>query len=211
MCRPLLSITAWHLLIHEWINVLHSSTDIFSRSPFKLVHSSSIFLGFFSLGFSFSHFQTFSIGLMFGLCAGHSITVTSSTERNVLTDFAVWHGALSCINTAGWLIAVFKFGICFFNIPWYTDALILPCSLTRGSAPTTEIIPNTITLPPPNLTLLLVHCGEYRSLGLRRINFLPSQPNRLNFDSLLKWSKSNCSSVYTTCSVANFSRLIFSF
>ena len=40
---------------------------------------------------------------------------------------------------------------------------------------------NTIILPPPNLKLLLVHGGEYRSLGLRRTNLLPSQPNRLNW------------------------------
>ena len=60
MYRPLLSITTWHLLLPKWINVLHSSTDIFSHSPFKLVHSSSTFLGFFSLALSFSNFQTFS-------------------------------------------------------------------------------------------------------------------------------------------------------
>ena len=112
MCRLLLSITDWHLLLYEWINVLHSSTDIFSHSRFKLIHSSSTFLGLFSLTLLFSNFQTFSNRFMSGLWAGHSITVTSSTERNVLIEFAVWHGALSCINTDGWLIAVFKLGTC---------------------------------------------------------------------------------------------------
>ena len=154
MCRPLLSKTAWHLLLHKQINVLHWSTDIFSHSPFKLVHSSLTFLGFFSLALSFSNFQTFSIGFMSGLWAGHSITVTSSSERNVLTDFAVWHRALFCINTAGWLIAVFKLGTSFFNISLYTVALNLSCSLTRGPVPAAEIMPNTITIPPPNLMLL---------------------------------------------------------
>ena len=108
MCRPLLSITARHLLLHERIHVLHSSTDIFTHSPFKLVHKYSTFYGFFSLAISLSNFQTFSIGFMSGLWAGHSIKVTPSPERNILTDLAVWHGALSCINTAGWLIAVLK-------------------------------------------------------------------------------------------------------
>ena len=117
MCRPLLSITAWHLLIHKRINASHSSTGIFSHSHFKLVHSSSTFLGFFSLPFLFSNFQTFLRGFRSGLWPGHSITVTSSSERNVLTDFAVWHGTLSCINTAGWILSVLKLGkTCFFNI-----------------------------------------------------------------------------------------------
>ena len=106
----------------------------------------------------------------------------------------MWHKVLSCINTADWLVAILKLGTtCFFNICLYTVALILPRSLTRGPVPTTEIMPNTITLPPPNLTLFLVHRGECHSLGLHRTNLLPSQPNRLNFDSSLKWTQSHWS------------------
>ena len=133
-------------LLHKRINVLHSPTNIFSHSPFKSVNASSTFSWFFSLAFSFSNFQTFSIGFMSGLWAGHSVTVTSSSERNVLTGFAVWHGALSYINTVGWLIAFLKFSTtCFFNISFYTVALILPRSLTRGPVSVIGIIPNTIT------------------------------------------------------------------
>ena len=117
---------------------------------------------------------------------------------------------LSCINTAGWLIAVLKLGTCFFNISLYTVAFILPLSLTRGPVQATNMMPNTITLPPPNLKLLLVHWGVYGSLGLRRTNLLPSQANRSNFDSSLKWIWSHCSSIYMTCSGANFNRF-FSF
>ena len=136
MFRPLLSTTAWHLLLHERINVLHSWTDIFSHSPFKLVHNSSTFLGFFSLALSFSNLQTFSTGFMSERWAGHSITLTSSSERNVLIDFAMRHEVLSCINSASWLIAVINIGTTyFFNITLYTVALILPCSLTRGPVP----------------------------------------------------------------------------
>ena len=75
-----LSITAWYLLLHERINVLHSSTNIFSYSLFILIHSSSMFLGFFSSALPFSNFQTLSIGFMYGLWAGHSIIVISSSE-----------------------------------------------------------------------------------------------------------------------------------
>ena len=152
MRTHLLSITAWHPLLHERINVLHSSTDIFSHSFFKLALSSSTFLGFFSLALSFKNFQTFSIEFLSGLWVVHLITVTSSTERNVLTDFAVWHGVLSCIITVGWLIPRLKLGsTCFFTITLYTVTLILPCSRTIGLGPAPE---SSIILPPPNLTVL---------------------------------------------------------
>ena len=109
------------------------------------------------------------------------------------------------------LIAVLKLGTCFFNISLHTIALILPCSLTRGPVPALAIMQNTITLPPPNLTLLLVHWGEHHSLGLRWTNLLSSRPYRLNVDSSLKWTQSLCSSVHITCSVANFNQFILLF
>ena len=191
MYWPLLSITVCHLLLHKQINVLHSSTDIFSHSPFKLVHSSSTFLGFFSLALSFSNFQTFSIGSMSVFWAGHFITVTSSSERNVLIDFAVWHGALSCIDTASWLIAISKLGTCFFNISLYTVVLILPCSLTRFCTSNRNHAKHHHTsFSKFNAALSALH----------QTNLLPSQLNRLNFDSSLKWPQSHCSSVHMTFS-----------
>ena len=194
-------------MLHEQLNVLHWSTDIFSHSPFKLVHSSLTFREFFSFVLSFSNFKTFSIGFMSGLWAGYSITVTSSSERNVLTDFAMGHGALSCINTAGWLFAILKWGTTYFvNISLYTVAVILSCSMTRGPVPAVEIMSNIITLPSPNLTLPFS--------ALRRISFLRTalkESSRLNFDSSLKWTQSHCSSVHMKFSVANFSRLILFF
>ena len=91
---------------------------------------------------------------MSGLCTGQSITVTFSLEKKILIDFALWNGALSCINTAGWLTAVLKLGKkCCYNNSLYTNALIRPCNLTRAPGPAANIKPNTITLPPPNFTL----------------------------------------------------------
>ena len=172
-----------------------------------------------------------------GFEAGHSITATSSWERNVLSDFTVWYGALSCINTASWFIVLLKLGTtCFFNIAFYTVALILPSSQTRCPVPEAEIMANTITkvwwclpwfrslvrdilsgylsTPPKLLSTLpkfIVHWGKYRSLELCQTNLLPSQPNRLNFDSSLKWTQHHCSSVHLTRSMANFNRLILLF
>ena len=114
--------TAWHLLLHKQINVLHSLTEILSHFLYKLVHSSLTFFRFFSSAFSFINFQTFLIGFMSRFWTGYSITVTSSSERNVLADFTVWHGALSYINTDGWLISAFKLGMTYFlNISVYSS------------------------------------------------------------------------------------------
>ena len=158
------SLTSFNTRVN---NGEHSSTDIFFHSPFKLLHSSSTFLVFFSLALLFSNFLTFPKGFMPGFSVGHSITVTSSTERNVLTssternvltDIAMWHGALCCINRDGWLIAVLKWSkTCFFNISLYTLAFILPYSLTRGPTPAAEIMLNTNIFPPSILTLLLIN------------------------------------------------------
>ena len=75
---------------------------------------------------------------------------------------------------------------CCFNNSLYTDALICPCNLTRDLGPAAYIIPNTNTLPPPNLTLLMMNIGEYLSVALRLTYLLRSKPNKLNFDSSLK-------------------------
>ena len=85
---------------------------------------------------------------------------------------------------------------CFFNISLYTVVLILLCSLTRDSVPTAEIMPNAITLLPPNLMMLLVHWGENCSFWTVSNKPFPLQPKRLNFDSSLKGIQSHCSSVY---------------
>ena len=65
-----------------------------------------------------------------------------------------------------------------------------------------ESTPPTITLPPPNFTVFLMHWGDKCFPFLRLKNLLPSDPNKLNLDSSLKWTIFHCSSVQTICSVA---------
>ena len=136
MCSHLLSIIAWLLLLHEWINVLHSSAYFFSYSPFKLIHRSSMFLGFFSLALSLSSFQAFLIGFMSEIWAGNLITVTSSSERNVWTDFAVWNGALSYINTAGCSSQI-RYNM-FLHYPFVYSCVNFTLEMTRGPIPTCQ-------------------------------------------------------------------------
>ena len=65
--------------------------------------------------------------------------------------------------------------------------------------------------PPPNFTVFLTHWGDKRSPFLRLTNFLPSDPNKLNLDSSLKWTIFHCSSVHKICSVAKSRRTFWFF
>ena len=65
--------------------------------------------------------------------------------------------------------------------------------------------------PPPNFTVFLTHWRNKCSPFLRLINLLPSNPNKLNFDSSLKWTIFHCSYVHTICSVAKSRRTFWFF
>ena len=84
------------------------------------------------------------------------------------------------------------------------------CNRTRGVVPWLENIPNTMTLPPPNLTVFLVHFA----LNLSPIRFFtlffPSFPNKLNLLSSLKNTFAQFSYVQITYLFAN-SNLFFLF
>lgn len=49
----------------------------------------------------FKHSHTFSIGFMSGEFPGHRNTGILCSSRYFVIDFALWHGAPSCINTLG--------------------------------------------------------------------------------------------------------------
>ena len=74
-----------------------------------------------------------------------------------------------------------------------------------------EILPHTITLHPPNFTCFLTPWGDKHSPFLRLTNILPSDRNKLNLDSSLKWAIFHCSSVYTICSLAKSRRTFWFF
>ena len=65
--------------------------------------------------------------------------------------------------------------------------------------------------PLPNFTVFLTHWGDKRSLFERLKNLLPSDPNKLNLDSSLKWTIFYCSSVHMICSVAKSRRTFWFF
>ena len=65
--------------------------------------------------------------------------------------------------------------------------------------------------PPPNFTVFLTHWGDKRSPFLRLTDLLPSDLNKLNLDSSLKWTIFHCSSVHRRCSVAKSRRTFWFF
>ena len=89
--------------------------------------------------------------------------------------------------------------------------LILPWKQTMGPTLVEEIVPYTITFLPPNFTVFLTHWGEKRFPALRFTNHLPSDPNKLNLDSSLKWTIFHCSSLHRICSVAKSRRTFWFF
>ena len=61
---------------------------------------------------------------------------------------------------------------------------------------------------PLQFSVFLTHWGDKRSPFLRLTNLLPSDPNKLNLDSSLKWTIFHCSSVHRICSAAKSRRTV---
>ena len=104
MWSRLVSITLWHLRLHEEINLLISYRVILFHSPWRAFQNCSFVFGFLALERSSRVFHSFSIGLRSGLWGGQSITVTFFALRKFMTTIALWHGALSYMNMEGCLV-----------------------------------------------------------------------------------------------------------
>ena len=83
---------------------------------------------------------------------------------------------------------------------------LLPCNRNKGPTPSPDIIPQTITLPLPNLTLAWRNLGDNSSSTFRPTYFSPSEPINKNIDSSLKWTVCHFSWDHNTCSFAKARR-----
>ena len=152
---PLHWITSLHLWLHEPNNFLQKLVVILSQSSFRNPHKSSIVWGFPFWAFSPMIFHTFSRGSLFGLCGGHFITAIPSSSRKLNPVLALWKGALSCVNRRISTDPLRKWGrACWWSRSLWTLVSILRWKRTMGPNPAEEIIPYTMTLPPPNLSFL---------------------------------------------------------
>ena len=104
---PLVSITLWHLQLHE--KLIYWYLAVWSYSILPEWHSiiCSVVLGFIALERSLRVFHSFSIRLRSGLWGGQSITVTFSA---FMTTIALWYGEFSCMNTECCLVEFLSTG-----------------------------------------------------------------------------------------------------
>ena len=153
----------------------------------------------------------FSIGLSSGLWGGQFITSMFSSSRN---DFFldVWHGGLSCMKTEGCKYEKRMWAMAYYSrICLYYSALTVPWIRIRGPQLASDIIPQTITLPPPNSTFFFTRATDNLYPFLRRTHVFPSDPITLYFDSPVKSTCDHFSSVQTTCSLANLKQAFWFF
>ena len=144
----LLSITAWHLLLHERTNVSHLTTDIFSHPPFWFVHSSSTFLEFFP-----------------NILNNSNILLKKKCLKRL--PWVIWSVILRRYSRLINCSFQIRYNMFLQNL----FALILPCSLTRGPQPAVEIMPNTIT---SSTKFNAAFSALWRILFLRTVSNEPS-------------------------------------
>lgn len=103
-------------------------------------------------------------------------------------------------------ILSFAFGsILSWNIPFLS---MIPSTLCRGPTPSLLKQPQTIQFPPQCLTVGSWYFGLFRWPTGRRTYLIPSDPNKLNFDSSLHNTFDHCWGVHPKCSLANLNRAL---
>lgn len=148
---PLADIKAWTLLgillMHVWtVSCIFGwwfhTWIIFSMSLVFVVITS------FEISF-FNSAQTFSIGFMSGELPGQGNRGIFSFSKKAFIDFAVWHGAPSCINTKGCPLGNHSLSwgnSLVFSTSLYWSCRIVPWTTYRRPVPLLLITDQTITL-----------------------------------------------------------------
>ncbi len=112
-----------------------------------------------------------SKGFMSGDMLGQSITFT-------LSFFSMCLGSLSCWNTA-LRPSLRREGIMLcFSMSQYMLAFMVPSINCSSPVPAALMQPQTMTLPPPCLTVGKTHLSLYSSPGCRYTRLTPSEPNK---------------------------------
>ncbi|KAK6308200.1 hypothetical protein J4Q44_G00214710 [Coregonus suidteri] len=173
--------------VHQSFTGCHSSTTT-SRSWWMLetLHSSTFHL-------RMPH--RCSIGFRSGDMLGQSITFTLSFFSKAVVVLEVCLGSLSCWNTA-LRPSLRREGIMLcFRMSQYMLAFMVPSMNCSSPMPAALMQPQTMTLPPPCLTVGKTHLSLYSSPGCRHTRLTPSEPNKfilvpvIHVLSLLVFSK----------------------
>ncbi len=107
-----------------------------------------------------------SIGFRSGDMLGQSITFTLSFFSKAVVVLEVCLGSLSCWNTALWP-SLRREGIMLcFSMSQYMLAFMVPSMNCSSPVPEALMQPQTMTLPPPCLTVGKTHLSLYSSTWL---------------------------------------------
>ncbi len=111
-----------------------------------------------------------SIGFRSGDTLGQSITFTLRLFSKAVVILEVCLGLLSGWNTA------LRPSLCF-SMSQFMLAFMVPSMNYSTPVPAALMQPQTMTLPPPCLTVGNTHLSLYSSLGCRHTSLPPSEPN----------------------------------
>ncbi len=119
-----------------------------------------------------------SIGFRSGDMLDQSITCTLSFFSKAVVTLEVCLGSLSCWNNA-LRPSLRREGVMLcFSMSQYMLAFMVPSMNCSSPEPAALIQPQTMTLPPPCLTVGKTHLSVYSSPGYRHTRLIPSEPNK---------------------------------
>lgn len=155
--------------ISDNAGVLCQALMIFSINSVLLVMIFSFAISFFNAA------HTFSIGFRSGEFPGQSRTEILLSCRNLVTFFALWHGAESCINTNSWFPN--QSLACRSNLSWstckYWSWRMVPLTIWRRPFPLQLMTPQIMT-DKGCFTLSTIQSLWNFSSGLLRTNCVQS-------------------------------------
>ena len=93
----------------------------------------------------------------------------------------------------------------------YTNRSMIPSTRCNGPTPSREKHPHTIMFPPPCFTVGNMYLTFILSPFGRRTYRMPSEANKLNFDSSLQTTRDRYLVVQWLCSIANRIRAFWFF
>ena len=180
---PSLSRTSFTLLGMEFTRALQVSTGMLFHSSMTMSRSWRIFETLRTSTFRLRIPQRCSIGFKSGDMLGQSITLTLSLFSYAVVVLEVCLGSLSCWNTA-LRPSFWREGIMFcYSISQYMLEFLFPSMECNSPAPAAVMQPQTMSFPPPCLTVGMTHLSLYSSPGRRLTCLKPSEPNKLIFIS----------------------------
>ena len=183
MWPPLLSRTAFTLLGMEFTRASQVATGMLFHSSMTTLQSWRIFETLHTSTFHLRIPQRCSIGFKSGDMLGQSITFTLSLFSKAEVVLEVCLGSLSCWNTAlqpsFWRERI----ILCCSISQYMLEFMFPSMKCNSPTPAALMQPQTMTFPPPCLTVGMTCLSLYSSPGHRHSCLKPSEPNKLIFIS----------------------------